>query len=249
MDLKDATRNQHFVSQVEQRLNAINPHARDENKKIYSFKLIDRESYKLALDKGRGCKITGTLSLIDIFSFDVLEKDSGRYNFEKLFLRYESDIKTNTESLISKLTVNQADMKSEILNIFVSKFINFVRNPYSIKKVLNTFPYLRSFKPVEPIHSENFERGLNGRKPHQEYLCRELEITDEDYKNWLATIFMLLTPFDEERQVLLEHVIKNMYENPETFITVMIHTYADKTCLLSDRGYSNIVDPKFRTIV
>jgi len=238
VDLQNVTRNQHFVSQAEQRLNATNPQARDENKRIYSFGLLDRESYRLSLDNKNGCKIKGALSLTDVFSFDIVDRDSGRYNFEKLFHRYESDIKANTESLISKLAVNQAEIKSEILNIFISKFINFVRNPYSIKKVLNTFPMLKDLKPTEPIHSKNFERVLSGRKPHQEHLCRELDITDEDYRNWLATIFLLLTPFDEGQQVFLEHVIKDMYENPETFISVMIYTYTDKTCLLSDRGYS-----------
>jgi hypothetical protein len=127
VDLKDATKKQHFVSQVEQRLNAINPQARNENKKIYSFRLLDRESYKLALDKEKGCKITDSLSLIDIFSFDVLEKNFERYNFEKLFHQYEYDIKINIESLISKISKCQADLKSEILNIFASKFINFIR--------------------------------------------------------------------------------------------------------------------------
>lgn len=238
MDLQDVTRSQHFVSQVEQRLNAINPQARDENKRIYSFSLLDRESYRLTLDNEKGFKINGNLSLTDVFSFDVLDGDFGRYNFEKLFLRYESGIKANTQSLISKLTVNQAEIKSEILNIFVSKFINFVRNPYSIKKVLNTFSMMRDLNPTEPMHSKNFERVLNGRKPHQEHLCRELDITDEDYRNWLAIIFLLLVPFDEGRQVLLEHIIKDMYENPEMFISVMIYTYTDKICLLSDRGYS-----------
>ncbi|MBQ0641246.1 hypothetical protein, partial [Proteus mirabilis] len=78
MNLIDLTKNQHFISQTEQRLNAINPFDKDKNKKIYSFSLIDRESYSIKLDSLNGFKISNTLSLNDIFSFDVLEKDNTR---------------------------------------------------------------------------------------------------------------------------------------------------------------------------
>tara|TARA_B100000745_G_C20075921_1_gene367452 strand:- start:54 stop:458 length:405 start_codon:yes stop_codon:yes gene_type:complete len=133
VDLQDVTKNQHFVPQVEQRLNAINPSAKEENQKIYSFSLEDRESYAINLDSEKGFKISNTLSLNDIFSFDVLEKEPARYNFEKLFHQYEASIKINIESLISKLPYVGADITSEILNIFISKFLNFVRNPYSTR--------------------------------------------------------------------------------------------------------------------
>lgn len=238
MNLQDVTKNQHFVSQVEQRLNAINPLAKDENQKIYSFSLKDRELYAVSLDSESGSKISNTLSLNDIFSFDVLGKEAVRYNFEKLFHHYEVSIKTNTESLISKLPTVGADVTSEILNIFLSKFLNFVRNPYSIKKVLNTFPQLRRLHPNDPVHYKNFERVLNGRKPQQAYICEKLGITENEYVDWLSIIFILLTQLDKSQPNLLEQVVKGLYENKETFIMVIIYTYDDKTCLLSDRGYS-----------
>jgi hypothetical protein len=238
VDLQDVTKNQHFVPQVEQRLNAINPLARAENQKIYSFSLKDRESYTLNLESENGSKISNTLSLNDIFSFDILGKEAARYNFEKLFHQYEVNIKTNTESLISKLPTIGADVKSEILNIFLSKFLNFVRNPYSIKKVLNTFPQLRGIHPNDPVHYKNFERVMTGRKPHQEYLCEKLGVTGKEYADWLSVIFLLLTPLDKGQPNFLEQVVKGLYEDKDTFIMVIIYTYDDKTCLLSDRGYS-----------
>lgn len=238
MDLQDVTKNQHFVPRVEQRLNAINPSAKEENQKIFSFSLQERESYSISLDSDKGFKISNTLSLNDIFSFDVLEKEAARYNFEKLFHQYEMNIKTNTESLISKLPTASADIKSEILNIFISKFLNFVRNPYSIKKVLNTFPQLRGVHPTDPIHYKNYERVLNGRKPQQNYLCSQLGVTEQEYADWLSVIFLLLTPFEEGQPNVLEQVVKGLFENPDLFIMVLIYTYDDKTCLLSDRGYS-----------
>lgn len=238
MNLQDITINQHFVPQVEQRLNAINPSDDKKKQKIYSFSLIDRESYSIRLDSEKGLKISNTLSLNDLFSFDVLDREPTRYNFEKLFHQYEANIKSNTESLIAKLSCQNADVKPEILNIFFSKFINFVRNPYSIEKVLKTFASLKNVYPTNPIHYKNFERVLNGRKPHQIYLCEQLNISEKKYRDWLAIIFLSLTSFEENQPNFLEQMIKGLYENPETFIMVLIYTYEDKTCLLSDRGYS-----------
>jgi hypothetical protein len=246
MNLKDPTKNQHFVPQIEQRLNAANPCARDENQKIYAFNLVDRENHKIKLrnsggikiTKSQNHKITKSLSLNDLFSFDILEKDPQRYNFESLFQKYESSIKDNTLSLLEKLSTNGTDITPEILNIFISKFINFVRNPYSIKKVLNSFPALTKVHPTDPFLYENFERILRGRKPHQKYLCEELEISEKEYAEWLSVIFLLLAPFDKEKPNLLEQIIKSIYESRESFIMIMIYTYDEKTCLLSDRGYS-----------
>ncbi|MBP1682055.1 MAG: hypothetical protein H6Q35_2394 [Proteobacteria bacterium] len=238
VNLQDVTINQHFVPQIEQRLNAINPSDNKKKQKIYSFSLIDRESYSIHLDSEEGSKIVKTLSLNDIFSFDVLDREPTRYNFEKLFYQYEANIKSNTESLISKLSCPSADIKSEILNIFLSKFLNFVRNPYSIKKVLKTFASLKNKYPTNPLHHKNFERVLNGRKPHQSYLCKQLNISEEEYRDWLAMIFLSLSSFKENQPNFLEQMIKGYYEDPEIYIGVMIYTYDDKTCLLSDRGYS-----------
>ena len=156
MDLQDVTKNQHFIAQVEQRLNAINPSAKEENQKIYSFSLNARETYSIILDSDAGFKISSTLRFNDLFSFDVLGKEPVRYNFEKLFHQYESKIKENTEILLLKLA-SSGDIKTEILNIFMFKLLNFVRNPYSIKKVLNTFPQLFQFHPTNSVHRENFK--------------------------------------------------------------------------------------------
>jgi len=69
--LENDTRNQHFVTQGEQRLNALNPMADPKNQRIYSFEVVDRENYKLILENPAGRAIGKTLSLFDLFSFDV----------------------------------------------------------------------------------------------------------------------------------------------------------------------------------
>ena len=238
MDLRDVTKNQHFVPQVEQRLNAINPKAKSENQKIYSFSIRDRNRCAVSIDSEKGVKISKNLSLSDLFSFDVLGKEASKYNFEKLFHDYEAIIKANTESLLSKIDLPKADIKSEVINIFRSKILNFIRNPYSIKRILNTFSSVKDFYPTDPVHYKNFERVLNGNKPQKNNLCKQLGITENEYQEWLVIIFLLLTPMKEKQLNFLDQFIKRAYENSNSLIKVYVYTYDDETCLLSDRGFS-----------
>jgi hypothetical protein len=125
------TKNQHFVTQAEQRLNAANPEADDKNKRIYSFKLVDRENYGLALEKPDGNRISKNLSASDIFSFDVAGDSDKRLNFEALFQKYEGHVAIHTNNLLDKLKTNNKDIKTEIIDLFSAKLLNFVRNPFS----------------------------------------------------------------------------------------------------------------------
>jgi hypothetical protein len=111
--LENDTRNQHFVTQGEQRLNALNPMADPKNQRIYSFEVVDRENYKLALEIPAGRSISKTLSLFDLFSFDVSGESRLRLNFETLFQKYEGYIKDHTQSLLAKLNAGSGDIKAE----------------------------------------------------------------------------------------------------------------------------------------
>lgn len=239
MDLRSAARNHHFVSQAEQRLNAINPSARKDKQRIYAFKLEDRESHLVRLDSPQGLKINNSLVFHDLFSFDVLGQEKQRCNFEKLFGQYESDIQENTRSLLNKLPDARSDIKSEVLNIFVLKFLNFVRNPHSVQKVLNTFPQLISLCPTDPTHLGNLQRVLHGVKPQQKHLCQKLGISEKEYTEWLTVIFMLLTRFEGATELnFLESAVRGLCRSPNTYKRIIIYTYDTQACLLSDRGYS-----------
>ncbi|WP_216820373.1 hypothetical protein [Proteus mirabilis] len=200
--------------------------------------MIDRESYSIKLDSLNGFKISNTLSLNDIFSFDVLEKDNTRHNFEKLFNKYETDIKKHSDNLIIKLKNKNKDIKSEIVNIFLSKTLNFIRNPYSINKILNTYSSLRNMHPTDLIHYKNYERILNGRKPHQQHICQKLGITERKYKEWLSIIFLLLIQFEKNQFNIFEQSVKSLFEDKNLLKTIYLYTFDEKSCLLSDRGYS-----------
>ena len=234
------TANQHYVSQVEQRLNALNPNATPENQRIYSFSLENRENHIVALKSSNGTLISRTLVLRDLFSFDVIG-DNTRFNFETSFQQYEMRMKTNTISFLRKLEEGSGEIKEELLQIFVSKFMNFLRNPFSIRKVLNNIGGVLNFHPTDPAVFAAYNAVLNGKKPQQTYLCTQLGINTEEYRMWLAALFMMFLRPTPTEPSTMEGLIKSIFEAPSGFPMVCVYRYigehADKRCLLSDRGH------------
>ncbi|WP_225063125.1 MULTISPECIES: hypothetical protein [Komagataeibacter] len=236
------TRNQHFLAQVDQRLNALNPHAHKDNQRIYSFKIANRESYLLELENPKGNLIERNLSVFDLFSFDVLDDNNLRYNFESLFQRYEGYIETHTKSLLAKLNAGDHDVKAEIIDLFAAKLINFVRNPFCIQKVLNTFTGIASYDPTDRTLLASYRRIVNGKKPQQEYLCHTLGISDLQYIEWLRLLFMLLTPMSTGHTNFFDDIIKHILEDRKNYIAAIVCEYENACCLLSDRGFSQPIE-------
>jgi hypothetical protein len=127
----------------------LNPQVADRNLRIYSFRLVDRQRYSIALESANGRPIGSNLSLFDLFSFDVPGDTQLRRNFESLFQKYEAHIEAHTKSLLAKLNAGSRDIKAEIIDLFAAKLLNFVRNPFSIVKVLNSFPGVASYDPTD----------------------------------------------------------------------------------------------------
>ena len=242
MTLQNSTRNQHFISQAEQRLNAINPEAPKEKQKIYTFNIVDRDSCEINLNGEQGNKIKKTLSIGDLFSFEAIEATGPRQNFETLFKKYEDNITTITLELIKKIELSEIESaKTEIINIFSLKFMNFIRNPYSIKKVLNTFPQLLKTHPINKVSYDAYLKVINGSNIHQAELLTKLGITEIIYRDWLCIIYLLLENLGDKDNNLLEHILKLLIEDKDLYFKAEIFLYKDHTCLLSDRGFSTPV--------
>jgi len=241
MKVQNETKNQHYLSQVEQRLNASNPDAPKNSQKIYSFKVIDRESYKIELQGNKAKGIEKNLSWHDLFSFDV-ESKTVRSNFETLFGEYEGEIEVHTISLLKKLKENSNDIKKELLNLFVLKLLNTFRNPYCIKKTLNTIGKAGMHRPLDENLIKIFNKVETGNRPQQKWLCTQLDVTEEEYTDWLKTLFILLMRPDENQPNLLEQMVKSMYEADSHLINVFVFYYDEnfvkRSILLSDRGFS-----------
>ena len=242
MNLWNDTHNQHFLPQVEQRLNAANPDAPREKQRIYAFKIRNRETSSIELEHSSGRAISKNLSLKDLFSFDVPPAQTQRLNFEALFQRYESGVLRHTQNLLGKLAVNDGNVGDEIMNLFAAKILNFARNPFSITKILNTFGKLADYEPTATLKKQMFDRILHGRKPHQERLCAHLGISDSDYTRWLRMLFMLFVEYDKEGTTMLDGAVKGLFELKDHDVAVLICTYSSANCLMSDRSFSTNSD-------
>jgi len=232
------TRNQHFVSQVEQKLNAVNPDRASRKFRIYSFRLVDREAYQIELETPRGRAIASNLSMLDLFSFDVPGGGRLRMNLEALFHKYEKNVETHTRSLLAKLATGSADLKAEIIDLFAAKLLNFVRNPFCIEKVLNSFPGVTAYEPIYPDLLAAYRLVAAGRKPHQARLCEQLGISHETYDKWLRLLFILLMQTGDDRPNLFEGIIKGLFEARNTQAAAFVWVYDQDHCLLSDRSFS-----------
>jgi hypothetical protein len=230
------TRNQHFVSQVEQKLNALNPCSRNRKYRIYSFRITDRENYKIELESPRGHLVSSTLSLLDLFSFDIPDGSRVRMNLEGLFHKYERNVEVHTKALIEKLLRGNNDIEAELIELFAAKLLNFARNPFCIAKVLNSFPGMAAHEPTDPDLLATYRKIVTGQKPHQASLCRVLGVSHDTYIEWLKLLFMLLIPLGSGQPNLFEGVILSLFENRNTHKAAFVSIYDQDYCLLSDRG-------------
>nr|WP_294917096.1 hypothetical protein [uncultured Neokomagataea sp.] len=140
------TKNQHFISQVEQRQNSLNPSAEIRNQRIYQFAILERDQRRIQLTAQGGLSISKSLSMEDLFSFDVKDKKV-RANFEKIFESYERRISNlTTEFLQHAPGITQ---HREIFDLFIAKIINYIRNPFCIEKVINTFGSFAEYHPTD----------------------------------------------------------------------------------------------------
>ncbi|MDC4271680.1 hypothetical protein NQ630_13305, partial [Acinetobacter baumannii] len=142
------TRNQHYISQVEQKLNCIDPSLPRQRRRIYKFNLIDREQLTSELVNPNGVRIEKNLSFNDLYTFDVFS-DNSRNNFELFFGQYEDKIEETTNNIITKLKNEESILIEELKVLIFSKIMNFIRNPFCIEKILNTYGELSTVSPTD----------------------------------------------------------------------------------------------------
>jgi hypothetical protein len=238
-------RNHHYVSQAEQRLNAIDSSVSKKNRRIYAFSITDRENYQISLEAPTGTKIKETLSFDDLFTIDILD-DRLRVNLEDFFSSYEQNVSDLTKSLLQKLNSGSQDLKKEILNIFAMKLINSFRNPFCIEKTLNTIGILASYCPSNDSLKDIYTKIDNGNQASIQEIANNFSVTEEQYRKWMKSLFMLLVPKDTQGINLIDLMIKEFFENTDQFINVYVHVYtgaeAGKHSLLSDRGFTLLTD-------
>ena len=189
--------------------------------------------------------IESNLRLHDLFSFDRVLGNSLRANFESLFQQYEKDIRRYTHTLLEKVERGDRNVGNEVFQLLRSKFLNFFRNPFSVKRVLDSLPdFMTELHPTDPKAYDDYVRVLNGNKPQMLYICRMLGISEEQYRRWLASLFFMLYPMNSGQPNLFDQIIRELRGNRETLFGVHLFTYSDKACLLSDTGIATLDDGK-----
>lgn len=242
MSLRSSTRNQHFVAQVEQRLNTSTSWLEKRKQRIYKFEIVKRGTpAEIVLAAPTEPTIKESLALPDLYSFEVVD-DVMRHNFEKLFQHFEDDVGRHTSSLLAKIAAKSNDISEEVVSLFAAKLLNFARNPYAIKKTLNTFSAFTQFRPVDTTSNAMLDRVLNGSKPRLAEYCRDLKVTEQEYLLWLGLLFMLLGEIKPGQPPIFKTIARDMFDLDTHAVVVIVGTYTTAKCLLSDRSFSTNQD-------
>ena len=135
MKFENETENQHYIAQVEQKLNSINPNAKKDKRRIYKFKVKNKNNSVVKITRENGVKIEDNLSYDDLYTFNFLE-GKVRESFENFFQKYENNIETHIKNMEGKFDDSYQDVTLEVVNIFLYKLMNIIRNPYFIKETI-----------------------------------------------------------------------------------------------------------------
>ncbi|MDP9123356.1 MAG: hypothetical protein M3N82_01940 [Pseudomonadota bacterium] len=238
----NATQSQHYLSQAEQRLNTSTPQAASKNQRIYEFDVIGR-FHDAKLGQPRNPRIRANLALDDVFSFDVKKNSTLRQNFEALFHAYEDNIVAHSEAVLQKAAANDNDgMNVEVFELFKAKLLNFMRNPHSVPKMLDTFRQITMVVPTDPDRRAQLDEVLNGNRPHEETTCKVLGLTRDQYTVWLGTQFMLLSDVATDQDSLFDQIVNSLFTNPAVVVLVWIGKYTEHRCMLSDRAATSSIN-------
>lgn len=227
------TRNQHYISQVEQKLNCIDPSIDKKKRRIYKFESIDRASQEYKICMESGVKIEQNLSFHDLYSLEIFN-DGTRDNFEKYFCQLEEKI----EKLTKEVLVSEQLNKDILLTLFNAKLMNVIRNPYCIASTLNTYSLFCNYTPTDEYLEKYFNK-INFMNLNKNLLS-ELGVTGEQYRKWLKIIFYMVVPIklNNGRTLNFSNELINRIFNPENmFIQIYLATHDTEICLLSDRGH------------
>ncbi len=227
------TRNQHYISQVEQKLNCINSSIAKEKRRIYQFKALDRESLEYKLSNEIGVKIENNLSFNDLYSLEIFD-DATRDNFEQYFWKLENQI----EYLTKEILANEQLDKDVLLTLFNAKLMNVIRNPYCIISTINTYSLFSNYTPTDEYLRKYFNK-ISGMKVRDDLIAK-FSITEEQYRMWLKILFYMVVPIklnNGKTFNFASELINRIFDPEKMHLYAAIATHEREVCLLSDRAH------------
>lgn len=227
------TRNQHYISQVEQKLNSIDPSIDKKKRRIYKFESLNREVQEYKLCAESGVKIDQNLTFHDLYSLEIFN-DGTRDNFEKYFCQLEKKI----EELTKEVLVSEQLDKEILLTLFNAKLINVIRNPYCILSTINTYFNLCNYSPTDQILAKYYSKIDSLDVP--ESILSEFSINQIQFRKWLKIIFYMVVPIKLSNGNYLNfatEIIKNIFNPSRMYLSIILATHENAICLLSDRAH------------
>ncbi len=246
--LENPAKIQHFVSQTEQRLNGIPP---DRNR-IYKFEAVDKDNSIIKLVHQEGVSIRSNLAIENLFSFDKSGKLSK--NFENLFQKYEQRMSNLVNKLEEELAKRSSNLGTILYETWLLKFLNIWRNPYGIKKCLNTFYMLTSYCPTDQYFLKCY-RDIDSLKDNDLFEdFSNLELSLQEYKMWLKVLLLLLMPTRQGKPFdnLFEQIAYDLLTNTTTFRFIRLHVLSESfpgRFLLNDRSYFYSTEPRDKDLL
>ncbi|WP_256674226.1 hypothetical protein [Pseudomonas sp. DE0010] len=239
--MENLTRNQHFISQSEQRSNSIDESRPKEKQRIYKFEIADRENSVVRLTNVEGVRIKKNLSFDDLFSFDV-KNPSLRKNLESFFHRFEVGLAPAADLLVSESKVNSGSdvLKRAAEQVFKAKFMGWIRNPYSIARTIDMYKGLIGMYPTDPLLLADFCEIRRGIKPHLAGVCAEFGVTSDQYFQWLEILFLALMIPPGGTKSILESSVEKIIESKGHMGHVIVATFDDIAgcrVAIPDTGY------------
>jgi hypothetical protein len=259
-DYENIKTKHHFYSCAELRMNAVDPEKDREHAEIFRFRIMSREPPILQLVKNDPVLIESQMCIKDLFSFD----SSGRMrkNFERFFEIYEHKIEEAVRKLREKIDPiasrlagggtrdlsHDKSLDDILFDIWVLKFINFGRNPYGVRKFLNSLPpTIQNLAPTDPDYRRIYNLIDNLNKQECASKLNKLRISLEEYKEWLKALFILLLPIENSHtqrnarfRTPIEEIAFHLFHDDLQYRFVRIDVLSESSpvsFLVSDRAY------------
>jgi len=230
------TKNQHYISRVEQKLNSCTPKAHPSYRKIYKFKIENRDNFEVSfVDE---VNIKDNLCDNDLFTYQFID-EKRRANFESFFERYEKSIEHKTNFIINAdSSTNQAPLLAAIKKVYAAKMVNYVRNPFNIEKTLNNFSTLNNYSYPSKNFKKTIEKIYKLEGNNIQERCKSYKVSHRQYKDWLVILFTLLHDNSRLMKSFIDEILTQYNHHQNIF---MIKNDFEK-CILSDRGVCSYVN-------
>lgn len=220
-------RRQHYVSQVEQRLNSFD----DEKAYVYRFRIKNKEESILYKPEKRPI----AQNLQQDFLFTIQHDSETHSDLEREFYRYEKNHEQDVALFLEK---REQKAFESILKL---KMINYIRNPSNIDEVvamLESYRYLQIPDDSQAkTHLEYFKNPESKRLYFERNKRMADGVDEKTYDRWVYSLSMLLRggigPKDNI-QPLHDYNIEQMIKNNVRF--VWLFQYSQESPVFGDRS-------------